>query len=126
MWNYNRWPNFRPHELLSLAGRAMLERGVFLLDVNAVDKLQKLRSILDAPVLCNYQGMVFRGYRSSEENAAINGAAPFSFHLQGKAFDVSCPRVPLEQLEKAAIDAGFSYSYRISEQSLHVDTRFLG
>ena len=123
-WDSDRWPFFEPQELLSPGGLTMLQRGVFLLDADSVDALCKLRTLLARPVIVNSRaaGLSFRGYRSPSENDVVGGA-PFSFHIQGKAFDITVKGIEVTEIARAAFDAGFTYTKTISSTSLHIDTR---
>jgi len=65
-----------------------------------IRKTQMVRDILGLPVRVN------SGYRTPEHNREVGGV-PNSLHCEGKAVDLSCAFVPLEQLTIAAIWAEF-------------------
>jgi len=70
------------------------------IDAELVDMIQRLQDILKAKV------EIDSGYRTIEHNEKIGGK-PKSYHLQGKAADVSCPGINLLLLTIAAVLAGF-------------------
>jgi uncharacterized protein YcbK (DUF882 family) len=125
MWDFDRWKYFKPEEVLSPAAVAMLDRNIMLLDVHSLDYLCELREKIGFPILVNYGAMKLRGYRSPSENDAIKGA-PFSFHIQGKAFDITCRELSVFDLGQAALSVGFTFTKIISDSSVHIDTRWKG
>lgn len=88
-WSY-RWPNFEPKEVLSPDGLAQFKNGNLLIQEFAMDFLQEFRWYLDHPLVCNSGNNIRRGYRSPRENMKVGGAE-FSRHMQGIAFDLTCP-----------------------------------
>lgn len=71
-----RWPDFSPEEM------ACRGTGRLVVDEEAMDKLQEFRDAVGAPFIVN------SAYRSPEHNKAVGGAKS-SYHLQGRAFDIS-------------------------------------
>ena len=108
---YWRWPNFSPEEI------ACRGSGELLVDEEAMDHLQALRTRLGKPLIVN------SAYRSAAHNTKIGGA-PNSQHMQGKAFDVSMANHQPHAFEAAARAAGFTGigTYpRPAENFVHVD-----
>jgi len=106
-----RWPNFSPQEL------ACRGTGRLALDVEAMNKLQRLRTILNRPMI------VTSGYRSAEHNTRVGGASR-SFHMQGCAFDVSMSNHDPAEFERAARRVGFTGIIRYPKSGfIHIDTR---
>lgn len=89
------WPNFKPWEI------ACRGTGALLLDVAALDRLQRLRTAWGRPMVVN------SGFRSHPYNARIGGA-PASFHLQGRAFDIQTDPKDRAEFIAAALAAGFT------------------
>lgn len=144
---WDRWPNFSPGELLSPDGLELYGRGIFPLDIASIDRLQLLRDRWGGPIRVNMPFAVHRGWRSPEENRRIyqqlrlrNGGASkvaiaadnrFSFHVAGKAFDIS-PDFPkssrsivkarLDELYLLAEEVGFNGLGRY-DTFVHVDNR---
>lgn len=107
---YWRWPNFTPEEL---ACRGTGKLGV---DPVALDRLQRLRIRLGAPLILN------SAFRSPEHNRAVGGAKA-SQHLKGRAFDVSMTNHDPEQFEAAARAVGFTgFGFYQQNDFIHVDT----
>lgn len=105
-----RYPNFHPSELASNGD------GSLLIDVEALDALQRLRTLTGKPIFIN------SAYRDPIYNARIGGA-PRSMHKEGKAFDISLRNYPDKQwLIQKAIEAGFTGIGASYRTFLHVDT----
>lgn len=102
------WPNFTFNELASKDGAGLL------LDTAAVNLLQRLRWLIGAPII------VHSGYRSIAHNREVGGE-PSSYHLSGRAFDISCPGLPLTQLGEKAVNIGFT-GLGLYDTFVHVDT----
>ncbi|HMQ41780.1 MAG TPA: D-Ala-D-Ala carboxypeptidase family metallohydrolase [Paracoccus sp. (in: a-proteobacteria)] len=90
-----RWPDF------SLAEIACRGTGKLLVNAEALDRLQVLRSALGRPMIVN------SAYRSPEHNARVGGAKK-SQHLSGAAFDISMANHDPESFIAAAREAGFT------------------
>lgn len=90
-----RWPNFQPRELASK------REGALMIDTDALDKLQALRTALGEPMT------VVSAYRSPAHNKAVGGAKN-SYHMKGMAFDISMVSIDSVRFEKLARDAGFT------------------
>lgn len=108
-WDADRWPNFSPWELRSRGD------GKLVIDEDALDALQSLRTELGKPVQIN------SAYRSLEHNANVGGAK-YSMHMLGIAFDVSLIGQDRAQLTALAEKHGFNGigQYR---NFIHMDTR---
>ncbi len=119
-----RWPNFSPGEVLSPSGEQQWEDDNLLVMPFAMDMLQGFRERLRVPRLVNTDRLHYRGYRTPFENDAIDGA-PFSRHVQGIAFDITVPSLPLDHVFHEALAFGFGgvglYS---SNNFVHVDCRY--
>lgn len=103
-----RWPNFSPAELASRGD------GSILIDADALDKLQALRTALGAPLIIN------SAYRDPDYNELVGGAQK-SRHMRGIAFDISLRGHDPMTLLWAAEDAGFT-RFGLYAGFLHVDT----
>lgn len=104
------WPNFSPREL------ACKGSGMIQIDVNALDRLQRLRTALNRPLL------ITSAYRSESHNRRVGGA-PKSLHLTGRAFDVRMENHSPEQFVTMARKVGFDgIGYYPRQGFIHVDT----
>ena len=101
------WKHFCPVELACRGtGKLSVHRGL-------LDRLDILRSRFGSPLT------VLSGFRSPYHNAFVGGA-PFSFHIQAKAVDLSTrgqDKLLMERLAKEIGFTGFGY-YRTF---LHID-----
>ncbi|WJS85885.1 D-Ala-D-Ala carboxypeptidase family metallohydrolase [Paracoccus sp. TOH] len=88
------WPNFRPEE-------PACKDGSILILPPTVDKLQRLRDRLGAPLVVN------SAFRSPGYNKRVGGAAG-SMHLAARAFDIRMAGHDPHQFEAAAPKAGFT------------------
>lgn len=63
------------------------------------------------------------GYRSPVTNASLKGAAKQSYHMKGKAIDISTPQATVNQMHSAAVSlkAGGVGKYT-SDRFVHVDS----
>lgn len=105
-----RWPNFSPRELASK------REGELAINADALDKLQKLRTALDRPMVLN------SAYRSAAHNKAVGGAKN-SQHMKATAFDVSMANHDPDVFESAARAAGFTgFGYYPKQNFMHIDT----
>lgn len=89
-----RWPHFSPAEIASR------DTGELLVNEEALDALERLRTALGRPMIVN------SAYRTAAHNKAVGGA-PHSQHMLGKAFDVSMANHDPAQFVKEARRAGF-------------------
>lgn len=104
-----RWPNFSPQELASK------REGELKINFDALDKLQKLRTMSGPIVLTS-------AYRSAAHNTAVGGA-PSSQHLLGKAFDVIMANKDPAEFEAMARKCGFTgFGYYPTQGFMHIDT----
>lgn len=103
---FERWPDFKPVELLSPDGLRLWEdKKVLPLNVDAVDRLQAFRDFVGHPIRCNFSYLSFRGFRSPRENYRVHDDTwTFSFHCQGRAFDIDCPKLSLQELHSLALE----------------------
>lgn len=107
---YWRWPSFSPEEI------ACRGTGALLVDEEAMDRLQQLRTRIGKPII------VLSGYRSPEHNRRIGGEKT-SQHLQGKAFDISMANHQPQAFEIAARVAGFTgFGSYPDRNFMHIDT----
>lgn len=104
-----RWPNFTPKEI------ACKGDGSIMVDVNAMDALQKARLYAGVPLYIN------SGYRSPLHNARVGGA-PLSRHKYGDAFDISLRGFEKEQLHRILLAAGFIGFGLRYQHFIHADT----
>lgn len=120
-----RWPNFPPEELACRDNRkeraSIPDRNALKIDVEALDKLQALRSRLGKPLLLN------SAYRTSSWNKYCGGEQN-SYHLRAMAFDVQMGNHDPYEFEAAALAVGFRgighYPPRPdgSHNFMHIDT----
>ena len=121
------WPHispfFSPDEVLSPDGLNVFHRSnQLVIDIGSLLMLNGFRQFLKTPIRVNSKVNLHRGYRSHDENAAIKGAARFSFHLLGKAFDISCAGVDCETIYEEAQNFGWK-GVGIYDTWVHVDNR---
>lgn len=110
-WPADRWPNFSPQEL------ACRGTGLLMLDMDAMDKLQALRTRLGRPII------ITSAYRSPQHNAAVGGARN-SFHMRGQAFDVRMENHDPTAFIAAAEAVGFTGIGTYPRSGfIHVDNR---
>ena len=105
-----RWPNFTPEEI------ACRGTGAILVNAQALDKLQHLRTKLGKPLILN------SAYRSESHNKKVGGAKA-SRHLKGDAFDVSMANHIPADFEQAAHSVGFrGFGHYPRQNFMHIDT----
>lgn len=105
-----RWPDFSPAEI------ACRGTGKLMINEDALNKLQALRTSLALPMIVN------SGYRSPEHNKRVGGAAQ-SMHLEGKAFDISMANHDPASFVAAARAAGFKGIGTYPRSNfIHIDT----
>lgn len=110
-WDQARWPNFSPQEL------ACKGTGKLLINEDALDRLQALRSDLGVPFL------VTSAYRSPEHNRKVGGAKN-SMHMQGIAFDIRMDNLDPAEFIAAAQRYGFrGIGTYPASGFIHIDTR---
>jgi zinc D-Ala-D-Ala carboxypeptidase len=105
-----RWSSFSPREL------ACKGTGKLLVNEDALDKLQALRTRLGKPII------VVSAYRSPEHNRRVGGAKN-SQHMRGTAFDIRMENHDPVAFEAAARSAGFTgFGYYPRSGFMHIDT----
>ena len=105
------WPlrHFRPHEFEDPL------TGVLVLHLPSVDRLERVRDRLAAPLL------VTSGYRSPEYNRRVGGATG-SMHLVGRAFDLKVRDSTRHMdIAQAALAEGFT-GFGFYKTFVHIDT----
>ncbi|WP_461367369.1 YcbK family protein [Candidatus Darwinibacter acetoxidans] len=92
--------------------------GTVKLDPSLVWRLQALRYKVGGPLVIN------SGYRCQAHNKAVGGADN-SFHMQGLAADVACPKgLTVEQFTQMCLELGFTGVGAYPDQGfVHVDMR---
>lgn len=110
-----RWPNFSRAEL------ACNGTGALQIDPDSLDKLQALRDRLGVPLVVN------SGYRSPYWNR-VQGGAPKSKHMEGKAWDIRLDGHDPHELEAAAREVGFTgigryHGPKYPRPFMHLDNR---
>lgn len=114
---------FKPEELLSPDGLRELSRNNFMLNVEAVAHLVRLREVIDQPILVNHAGLLRRGYRSQRENDAVSGGN-CSRHLQGNAFDCTPKNMDLIRFASIALNLGWcGVGIYLDKNFVHLDRR---
>lgn len=105
-----RWPNFRPEEFTS-AG----DTGALLIEPEFLDRLQKLRSLFNRPLVIN------SGYRSPNYNAKVSSTGLTGPHTTGRAVDIKCLDSGTRYtLVAMALDLGFT-GIGIAKTFVHLD-----
>jgi hypothetical protein len=90
--------------------------GKLMINEEAMDKLQALRTSLGRPML------ITSAYRSEEHNAKVGGAKG-SLHMEARAFDIRMDNFDPAEFEAAARKAGFSgFGYYAKQGFMHIDT----
>ena len=118
-----RFPDFKPSEVLSDDGLYAFARNIIVVNFEALDALQEFRNKLGKAILVNHGEHRRRGYRSFIENAAVNGET-YSYHMQGIAFDITAPEIPIPELAQAAKDFGWKGIGIYKKRNfVHVDLR---
>lgn len=112
-------PYFTPSEIFS--PDILRANALHLVDIDALQKLNRMREILDAPCFVNHQGFHLRGVVSARESQLRQGAS-LTMHVTGKAFDVSCYTRIVPNILDAAEIAGFTFIKPYGTW-VHVDTR---
>lgn len=115
---------FKPEEILSPDGLQQYDKGNFLIQGFALKSLNVIRENIEEPIYINHAGLKYRGYRSPDENAILEGSADFSRHVQGIAFDCTITSEAWERLALAAILAGAKgIGYYPEKNFMHIDFR---
>ena len=105
------WHWFSPREI------ACKGTGKLVVDTEAMDKLQRLRTNLNKPLI------ITSAYRSPEHNKRVGGAKG-SKHMEGIAFDVRMDNHDPAVFEAAARAVGFtSFGYYQKSGFMHIDDR---
>ena len=122
---FTNYPNFTPGEIYSPETINQPQ----LLDANAMDKLQEFRYQLREPIQVNHGDNKRRGVRSCNEQRQLrelygDGAALYSQHVCGRAFDLTVSGMSVEELAKKCLDFGWGFvkPYR-NLGFVHVDIR---
>lgn len=107
-------PHFKGVELGCPCGECM-GRGIIALEL--IDALERLRAIVGKPLRIN------SGYRCPTYNRRIGGR-PDSYHQLGCAVDVSAVGIGVNELARAAREAGFSGVIKYKARNfVHMDLR---
>lgn len=140
-----RWPDFKPWEIFSKGTIGVTHdtsldkiknihwhsyRGVGLLDLDAMDKLQRFRNRVGRLMINNFDiGLTMRGIRSPKEQIEVIGkykGAENSMHCAGKAFDLTPKDITLEELKREALWFGWGgVGYYPGKNFVHVDARLM-
>ncbi len=104
-----RWTYFKPQEIASKRD------GSILVNEDALDKLQRSRIIAGRPLFIN------SAYRDELHNAMIGGS-PRSYHLEGRAFDISLRNFQKDELIRILISARFTGLGINYNSFVHADT----
>jgi len=116
-------PSFEPKEILSPQGLYQLSLGNLMLQEEALSALEQFRQVVKVPIKINHGELLYRGYRSPEENHAIGGAQ-LSRQCQGIAFDCTPIGMSLEDFYSHALAFGWGgVGYYPKKNFVHVDYR---
>jgi hypothetical protein len=108
------WQSFSPREI------ACKGTGNLVIDTQAMDMLQRLRTNLGKPLV------ITSAYRSPEHNRNVGGAKQ-SKHMDGIAFDVVMSNHDPAVFEAAARAVGFTaFGYYQKSNFMHIDCRAVG
>lgn len=90
-----------------------------IVDSGLVSKLQELRERLNTPLI------ITSGFRCDERNKQVGGAEE-SYHLEGKAVDISTGNIDedIDTIYRMAVDIGFS-GIGLYDSFIHLDTRLI-
>lgn len=103
------WKYFKPKEI------ACKGDGLIVVDVDAMNKLERFRELANVPVIIN------SGYRSKVYNTKVGGA-PNSKHMKGTAFDIRITdKLDRDTIHKLASLAGF-LGFGDYPTFVHIDT----
>ena len=113
-WPTDQWPNFSFKEI------ACQHTGECDIDPDFMDKVQKLRILVDEPLV------ITSGYRSPDHPIEAKKST-VGAHAQGKAIDVQCMGSKAHKILAAAMALGFSgigvsQSGDYKTRFLHLDT----
>jgi len=96
------WDHFKPEEVLSPQGLKILySQGTCLINYQLLNRLEAFRLKLGKPILVNFAGLQYRGYRDCQENKKVGGAE-LSMHLSGLAVDVTVQGMTASQVAEVA------------------------
>ena len=104
-----RWPNFSPQEIASHGD------GSILIHEQSLDMLQAARNLAGKPFVIN------SAYRDELHNALVGGS-PRSYHLEGRAFDISLNGHSKAELINILEKAGFTGLGISYKTFVHADT----
>lgn len=121
----NHFPDFAPEEIFSPETLPYLH----LVNLDAMEKLQRWRGQVRKPFLINHAGHNLRGVRSCSEQAKLKRvfgakAATHSMHVQGGAFDVTIKGLSVEEMVESAAEFGWHFIKKYPT-FVHVDIRTL-
>jgi hypothetical protein len=118
----NKWKEVSPHFIPSEVLSPDTINHPHLVDLDALMKLNALRELAGYPCYVNHQRFMRRGVVSAREAISDEDRVTFTMHLTGKAFDVSCYRIPVPALAEYAREIGFTFvkEYR---SWVHCDNR---
>jgi len=111
-----RWPDFSPAEIACRGnGKGAKYRGQLVVDEEAMDKLQALRTLLGKPIILN------SAFRPLGYNRLI-GSSDGSMHVKSRAFDVSMANHNPAVFEAAARKVGFTgFGFYRRNNFMHID-----
>lgn len=113
--DYSQNLKLSPHFIMSeIMNSARDSIGIFAPAV--VDALQKLRNLAMSSIRVN------SSFRSPKYNSGVSGAAVWSRHQYGDAFDISSSKLSLNQMENLCKQLGATYTDKY-EVHVHCDWR---
>lgn len=109
--------NFKITEHFGLQEFQCKHCGQVKISSQLVDKLEALRQKLGVPFV------ITSGFRCETHNRNVGGA-PSSYHVQGLACDIACPKgFTVEEFAQICFDHGFSVGAYPKQNFVHVDVR---
>lgn len=93
---------------------------IILVCSEGLDKLQAAREAVGVPVI------ITSAFRTLEYNSSLPNSSSTSCHMFGNGIDSKAQGISAKKWEAFLREAGFKFTYRITERAVHADMRFKG